>query len=409
VRVLHTEELARESEAPAALIDDLVRIGALKPDAAGRFTSRDIVRVRIAQSHLDAGLTLDELRRAIAEQLFSFDYIDRFYMEPVARSQRTYAEFRADCGPRAEHLHAIYAAFGLGEPRADSHVSIDEEEVLREFLDSWGSVGDRETLLRAARLNGEPIRRIAESIVALCYETLGARLRDQHPAYDELIRRVAEPAARLGALQPRLIEWLERRHTERVMHSLDFTRLEEVFIEHGWTPPRDMRPPAIAFVDLSGFTTMTEAKGDESAARVAGRLQALAESAAQDHRGKLVKLLGDGVMLHFERPSDAVLATLDVVGGAPSAQLPPAHAGVHAGPLIERDGDYYGHTVNLAARILGRAHAGQVVVTDGVVGHVTGEVIDFESLETVSLKGLAQPVELFLATRAAARRSTSST
>jgi adenylate cyclase len=406
VRVLHANQLVRESEAPSALIDDLVRIGALRPDAAGRFTSRDIVRVRIAQSHLDAGMTLDELQRAIAERLFSFEYIDRFYMEPVERSPRTYADFRADCGPRAEDLAAIYAAFGLGEPRADSHLSIDEEEVLQEFLDGWGSVGARETLLRAARLNGEPIRRIAESIVALCYETLGAPLQGKRPAFDELIRRVADPAARLGALQPRLIEWLERRHTERVMHSLNFTMLEEVFIEHGWTPPRDLRPPAIGFVDLSGFTTMTEASGDESAARVAGRLQALAESAAQDHRGRLVKLLGDGVMLHFERPRDAVLATLDVVGRARSAQLPPAHASVHAGPLIERDGDYYGHTVNLAARILGRARAGQVVVSDQVVDCVTDGVV-FEPLETVSLKGVAEPVALFLADRAASQRSSS--
>lgn len=89
IRELSADELAHESEATPVLINDLVRIGAHKQGPTGGFSSRDVARVRIAESHLRAGLTLDELERALAEQLFSFDYIDRFYMEPVARSART--------------------------------------------------------------------------------------------------------------------------------------------------------------------------------------------------------------------------------------------------------------------------------------------------------------------------------
>jgi len=401
VRTLSADELAHESEATPVLINDLVRIGALKPGPTGGFSSRDVARVRIAESHLGAGLTLDELERALAEQLFSFDYIDRFYMEPVARSTRTYAEFRADLGAVADDLGAIYAAFGLAEPQPESHLAIDEEEIVTAFFDTWGRVTDREGLLRAARINGEPIRRLAEAIVALCYQTLATPHRDRNLALDELIRLVADPAARFAALQPRLIVWLERRHTEQVMHGINFTELERVFVARGWTPPRSADTPAIAFVDLSGFTTMTEEEGDELAAHVAGRLQNLAESVAQSHRGRVVKLLGDGVMLRFERSVDAVRATLDVVAAAPSTDLPMAHASVHAGPLIERDGDYYGHTVNLAARIVGHAGAGQVVVSDAVADGVTDDAIRFEALESVSLKGIANPVTLFLATRGA--------
>ena len=402
VRRLSADELAHESEATPALIDDLVRIGALKPDRAGTFSSRDVARVRIAESHLGAGLTLDQLERALAEQLFSFDYIDRFYMEPVPRSTRTYAEFRAVHGARAEGLGAIYAAFGLAEPHPESHLAIDEEEILDAFFDTWGRVADREGLLRVARINGEPIRRLAEAIVALCYETLATPLRDSNLAFDEMIRLVADPAARFAALQPRLIVWLERRHTEQVMHGLNFTELERVFIERGWTPPRSADPPTIAFIDLSGFTAMTEVEGDELAARLAGRLQNLAESVAHSNRGQVVKLLGDGVMLRFERPADAVRAALDVVAAAPSTDLPMAHAGVHTGPLIERDGDFYGHTVNLAARIVGHATAGQVVVSDAVAESVTDDAIRFDALRSVPLKGIAQPVALFLASRGAA-------
>lgn len=399
VRQLSADELVHESEATAVLIEDLVRIGALKPDSTGRFSSRDIARVRIAQSYISAGLSLDALERALAEQLFSFDYIDRFYMEPVGRSTRTYAEFRASLGPRATGLGAIYAAFGLAEPGPDSHLPTDEEEIIRAFLDTWGRVADREEVLRAAKINGEPIRRLAEAIVSLCYQTLATPHREENLTFAELIRLVADPAMSLAALQPRLIVWLERRHTEQVMHRINFSELERVFIEHGWTPPRSLEVPAIAFVDLSGFTSMTEEEGDELAARLAGRLQNLAESAVQGHHGRVVKLLGDGVMLRFDRPADAVQATLEVVDGAPSADLPMAHAGIHAGPLIERDGDFYGHTVNLAARVLGRAGSGQVIVTDAVADHVDDGAVHFEPLDTVALKGIADPVALFLVSR----------
>jgi len=399
VRQLSADELVHESEATAALIEDLVRIGALKPDSTGRFSSRDIARVRIAQSYISAGLGLDALEQALAEQFFSFDYIDRFYMEPVARSTQTFAEFRTSVGPAAVDLGAIYAAFGLAEPGPDSHLPTDEEEIIRAFLDTWGRVADREGLLRAARVNGEPVRRLAEAIVALCYQTLSMPHRNRDLTFAELIRMVADPARRLAALQPRLIVWLERRHTEQVMHRINFSELERVFIEHGWTPPRSAEVPAIAFVDLSGFTSMTEEEGDELAARLAGRLQNLAESAVQGHHGRVVKLLGDGVMLRFDRPADAVQATLEVVDGAPSADLPMAHAGIHAGPLIERDGDFYGHTVNLAARVLGRAGSGQVVVTDAVVDQVDESALYFEPLDSVALKGIANPVALYLASR----------
>lgn len=401
MRDLNLEQLAHESEAAPGLIHDLVRVGVLKPGRGGSFSSRDIVRVRIAQAMLDAGLALDVLERGLAEQLLSFDHIDAFYHEPAPRSRRTYAEFRETLGDGAADTGAVYAAFGLAEPALDSHLPANEEEVIEAFLQTWGRVVDREALRRAARINGEPIRRLTEAVTALCYEALTAPYRDKDLPLDELIRLTAEPAARMAALQPPLIVWLEQRHSEHAVNRINFTEIERALIERGWTPPRSVEPPAIAFVDLSGFTSMTEQRGDELAARLAGRLQELAESAARTHGGRVIKLLGDGVMLRFDRPGNAVEASLDMVAAAPSADLPMAHAGIHAGPLIERDGDFYGHTVNLAARIVSAADAGQVVVSQAVIDGVADGSVHFEPLATVPLKGVTQPVALFLASRRA--------
>jgi adenylate cyclase len=93
-----------------------------------------------------------------------------------------------------------------------------------------------------------------------------------------------------------------------------------------------------------------------------------------------------------------VLAGLDVVEGAPSAGLPAAHVGIHTGPVIAQDGDVYGRTVNLAARIASYAQAGQVVVCEDTA-HWSGhdDTLRFHPLGPVELKGVARPLALYQA------------
>jgi class 3 adenylate cyclase len=105
-------------------------------------------------------------------------------------------------------------------------------------------------------------------------------------------------------------------------------------------------------------------------------------------------------MIYFRDPQDAVRATLDTVGAAAEAGLPPAHAGVAAGPVVFRDGDVYGRTVNLAARISGHAGPGEVVVNAACVDACADPGVRFEELGAASLKGIAGPVPLHRALRA---------
>ena len=108
------------------------------------------------------------------------------------------------------------------------------------------------------------------------------------------------------------------------------------------------RPPAICFLDLSGYTRLTEERGDAAAADLAGRLSRLVQKTSAQHGGKPIKWLGDGVMFHFRDPGPGVVAALEMVDGAREAALPPAHVGLHAGPVLFQEGDYFGRTVNVA-------------------------------------------------------------
>src|SRR5918996_3589461 len=183
---------------------------------------------------------------------------------------------------------------------------------------------------------------------------------------------------------------------QAVMEHLE-TALEEAGVHRS----REASPPAIAFLDLSGYTRRTEEAGDDVAAEHARSLVDLVRRASAQNGGRLVKTLGDGAMFHFDRPFAAVRCGLELVERAPSEGLPPARVGVNAGPLIQRDGDYFGRTVNIAARVSDYARPNEVLATAEARRRCEG--IEFDEIGEVSLKGVPDPVELFSARRASHR------
>jgi adenylate cyclase len=157
------------------------------------------------------------------------------------------------------------------------------------------------------------------------------------------------------------------------------------------------RPPAMCFLDLTGYTRLTEEQGDEAAAALAARLSDLVRRSAREHRGTPVKWLGDGVMFYFREPADAVLAAVEMVALLGRNRLPPAHVGVHAGPVIFQEGDYFGRTVNLAARIADYARPGEVLVSQEVVDAAAAGSVRFTEIGPVELKGVPGTLRLYTA------------
>jgi class 3 adenylate cyclase len=162
---------------------------------------------------------------------------------------------------------------------------------------------------------------------------------------------------------------------------------------------RPERVPAMCFLDLVGYTRLTEEHGDQAAAELAEALAVLVGRSSRAHGGVPVKWLGDGVMVHFRDPAGAVLAALGMVEEFPTAGLPPAHVGVAAGPVVVQGGDYFGRTVNLAARIAASASASRVLVSERVAERAPPKGVTFVELGQVQLEGFARPVRLLEARR----------
>lgn len=162
---------------------------------------------------------------------------------------------------------------------------------------------------------------------------------------------------------------------------------------------------AVAFVDLAGYSVLTEMCGDREAAELAIRLAEQAREAL--HPGvRLIKTIGDAVML-AAGTADAILATITALAEAASDEggFLALRAGVHHGTaIIGRDGDLFGHNVNVAARITALAGAGQAVITVPVLPAATRASLPVTSIGPRSLRNISTSVELHAFSLASARR-----
>ena len=147
---------------------------------------------------------------------------------------------------------------------------------------------------------------------------------------------------------------------------------------------------------MAGFTALTEAHGDLDAAGVAARFEALARGALVEP-ARLVKTMGDAVMV-VAPDAGAAVATALALGAAIEGEplFPAVAAGVHCGSAVERDGDWFGAAVNLAARIAAYARPGQLLCTEGVAeaARALGSV-EVHAVGQVSFRNVTEPVELF--------------
>ena len=182
------------------------------------------------------------------------------------------------------------------------------------------------------------------------------------------------------------------------MDAQNVASMEAGLAREGLLPPRPTQPQAIAFVDLAGYTRLTETGGDELAARSAARLAELADEAARPHGGRLVKLLGDGAMLHFRDPRGAVRATWtswtrSPIGAATRSRRRQRRPTGRPGRRFLRA---HGQPGRKALRV---ATAGVILVTSEVTDAVeeAADGVRFEPVGQVALKNVAAPVEAFRA------------
>ena len=152
------------------------------------------------------------------------------------------------------------------------------------------------------------------------------------------------------------------------------------------------------FADLVGFTSFTERVGDEAAADVAVAFQRRAERMAALYGCEVIKRLGDAVMIHGEDAARVVALALRLRRElASDLRFPPLRMGVHTGPAVRRDGDWYGATVNIAARIADDAGAGEVLLSLKTRERIARAGVRTADRGARSFKNVTAPLTVFAA------------
>ena len=402
-RTYSADEVAVEAACPLERVRWLGDIGLLTPDEHGRFSFGDVLATKMASALLESGLPPATIQRAAAERMLSFQRTDEYLpYEPGPRSERTFAEFQASAGPRAELLPAVYEVLGLPQPDPSAPIHVDEEAIFERFLHVWRLAPSEDSLLRAARLLAEGTRAAMLGWADLVDEQFAEPVRQRlfRGELDEFPDDVRVTFMTATNLVPEMFLWLAARYLEHRSVTGIVEGFERFLASRGLAQaPDPLGPPAIVFVDLSGYTRHTGVYGDEAAVHAATSLQARADEAARRYGGRLVKLLGDGAMLRLTDATAGVDAALDLVETMSGDGALSPHAGVHAGSVIERDLDVFGQTVNVASRIADVAEPGEILASQTVVEEAAEAPFGFERIQDAQLKGLPDPVALFRVTR----------
>jgi len=265
-----------------------------------------------------------------------------------------------------------------------------------------------------ARSASEQARAAGESAVASIRRSVSERLADLIRSDPEWAAQAAEvglidrtwlddPTGRPFRTAPpaEMVERFLERTSERrpsVLASVGLNALQALSLVRA-TSDEDAVPVEVTvmFTDLEGFTRYTAEHGDEAAVALVSEHQRQVGPIVRSRGGRIVKRMGDGLMLAFPAPEAAVLAGLELVD---AVEVPlRLRAGIHIGEAVVTHDDIVGHAVNVAARITEETQAGTVLVSVDVRGAVSREAdgvlrgVTFGRARRYKLKGL-EPVSL---------------
>ena len=155
------------------------------------------------------------------------------------------------------------------------------------------------------------------------------------------------------------------------------------------------------FADIAGFTALTEAHGDEHAVQLVEEFANVVRAELPPVEGEYVKAVGDALMLRVPDPADAVRLGLWITRNAMSGhEAPSVRVGGNHGSAVERNGDYFGSTINVAARVSALAAGGELLVTGPTAALAPDlEGVLYESRGRQVLRNVAEPVEIFAVVR----------
>jgi adenylate cyclase len=382
-------EAARRAGVTPQTLRRWVQDGLVPQARDGRWTRAAVAQARIVARLRERGHSLGEIRAATDSGRLAFGFVDE--LMPTHERRHTLEAAAAETGMEPALIERLFLSMGFNATSVE-HLSDEDLGLLRHVALVLAAGFPLVALLQLMRVYGQALAQMADAEVRLF-----------HLHVHEPLMREGVPGVRMGEemgelareLLPLASPIMDRVHQRYLAYFV-----EQDVIGHMETDlegaPLDLGRlrVAIAFADLAGYTRLTEEEGEEEAVDAVERFIEDVEVTLPDG-ARVIKTIGDGVMIVG---SDAA----DLVDWAVGFQRlvadrrPLPRIGMHYGPTLYRDGDYYGREVNQAARVAARAAGGEVLATRPVV-ELAGSHLEFERIGEVRLKGFDQATELFVA------------
>jgi adenylate cyclase len=383
-------EASRRSGVPSST---LKRWAAEKivPVRRGRWTATAAAQARVVARMRERGYSLEDLREAGREGRLAFGFTEELFPAPV--ETLTLEDVAAETGLEPELIERILVILGtpVGQQR---ELGADDAAALRHCARVLAAGFPLVAFLQLVRVYVQSMRRIADAEVRLFHLYVHEPLiRDAVPEL-EMAAEMGELAGDILPLAAPLTEYLHNRYLrffleqDVVGHMEAGLGADTAEIELGQVTM------TLCFIDLSGFTRYTEEEGDMEALDVIENFVETVE-ATLPPEAAIVKTIGDEVMVVSPDAASLTEWAVGLLDRFPRRPRP--RVGIHCGEAVYRDGDYFGSQVNLAHRVVNRALAGEVLVTDRVATAIAErEQLEFEPIGQVSLKGFPVPTDLFV-------------
>jgi adenylate cyclase len=311
------------------------------------------------------------------------------------------AQVAALSGVDPDQISSYWRALGFPDPRHGEKLFTDADVEMLSAVVTYIAEGTLEPglALQMARVIGSSLDRVATAQVDAMQvrrdadHGVEAAESDQAPSFPIAPRSSAE----LLSLMPKVIEFVWRRQLaaaarRRIMRASSEGGTEIVLV---------------GFADLVGFTAKTQQLEEAELAEVVGRFETVAYDVVAVHGGRVVKMIGDEVMFLHDDPREGAALALDLAERfRDDDNLSDVRVGLACGNVLERDGDVYGHVVNLANRIVSVAYPGTVVVSNELADALQDdEEFVLRSLRSHYLRDIGR-VQLFTLRRRTDPRNT---
>lgn len=377
------------------------RIAGVSPETLKRWAEEDIVPVdgegwtrasaaqaRVVARMRERGYSLDAVKDAARRGRLAFGYAEDLFEVP--EGMYTAAEVAERTGLEPELIERLMTLLGtpLGrEGRLNDH----DLRAMRHCADVLASGFPLIAFLQIVRVYAQSIRKIADTEVRLFHLYVHEPLMREGVPGMQIAEEMELLARDLLPLASPLMDFVHRRFLQHFLEQ-DVIGHMETDIEEGENGELGRVRMAIAFADLAGYTRFTEEEGEEEALSLVERfIEGVTNTLPEDAR--VIKTIGDEVMV--VGPDVGALVDWAVGFSSLFQERPEPRIGIHWGTTVYRDGDYFGREVNLASRVVARARAGEVLVTDSVVEAVASSShLRFEGIGEVKLKGFDEPRQL---------------